>query len=55
MSESAPQNKQQQRTERSTNALLQAASELIVEGGFVIEHGIMRTRRRPGLGLVRRD
>jgi len=34
MSESAPQNKQQQRTERSTNALLQAASELIVEGGF---------------------
>lgn len=28
------QNKQQQRTERSTNALLQAASELIVEGGF---------------------
>lgn len=26
--------KQQQRTERSTNALLQAASELIVEGGF---------------------
>ncbi|MEM7287967.1 MAG: TetR/AcrR family transcriptional regulator [Actinomycetota bacterium] len=32
MSES--QNKQQQRTERSTNALLQAASELIVEGGF---------------------
>ena len=34
MSESAPQNKQQQRTERSTNALLQAASDLIVEGGF---------------------
>ena len=28
------QNKQQQRTARSTNALLQAASELIVEGGF---------------------
>lgn len=27
-------NKQQQRTERSTNALLGAASELIVEGGF---------------------
>ena len=27
-------NKQQERTERSTNALLQAASELIVEGGF---------------------
>ena len=27
-------NKQQLRTERSTNALLQAASELIVEGGF---------------------
>lgn len=26
--------KQQQRTERSTNALLEAASELIVEGGF---------------------
>lgn len=27
-------NKQQERTARSTNALLQAASELIVEGGF---------------------
>lgn len=27
-------NKQQQRTERSTNALLEAAGELIVEGGF---------------------
>ena len=27
-------NKQQERTERSTNALLQAASELIVKGGF---------------------
>lgn len=27
-------NKQQQRTERSTNALLEAASDLIVEGGF---------------------
>ena len=34
MSDAAPRNKQQQRTERSTNALLQAASELIVEGGF---------------------
>lgn len=29
-----PQNKQQQRTERSTNALLEAASDLIVDGGF---------------------
>lgn len=29
-----PKNKQQQRTERSTNALLEAASDLIVEGGF---------------------
>ena len=27
-------NKQQQRTERSTNALLEAAADLIVEGGF---------------------
>ena len=34
MTDQAPQNKQQERTERSTNALLQAASELIVEGGF---------------------
>ena len=30
----APRNKQQQRSERSTNALLEAASDLIVEGGF---------------------
>lgn len=34
MTDSPPPNRQQQRTERSTNALLQAASELIVEGGF---------------------
>ncbi len=34
MSDAPPPNKQQQRTQRSTNALLQAASELIVEGGF---------------------
>lgn len=27
----------------------------IVEGGFVIEHGVMRTRQRPGLGVVRID
>ena len=33
-SDSAPKNKQQIRTERSTNALLEAASDLIVEGGF---------------------
>ncbi len=32
--ETEPLNKQQQRTERSTNALLEAASDLIVEGGF---------------------
>lgn len=34
MNDAPAQNKQQRRTERSTNALLQAASELIVEGGF---------------------
>ena len=34
MTDTETPNKQQQRTERSTNALLQAASELIVEGGF---------------------
>lgn len=34
MSGAAPPNKQQQRTERSTNALLEAASDLIVDGGF---------------------
>ncbi|MCY4377803.1 MAG: TetR/AcrR family transcriptional regulator [Spirochaetaceae bacterium] len=34
MSEEPPKNKQQERTERSTNALLEAASDLIVEGGF---------------------
>lgn len=34
MSGGPPKNKQQLRTERSTNALLEAASELIVDGGF---------------------
>lgn len=34
MSAETPKNKQQLRSERSTNALLEAASELIVEGGF---------------------
>ena len=29
-----PMNKQQLRTQRSTNALLEAAADLIVEGGF---------------------
>jgi len=34
MTADPPKNKQQLRSERSTNALLEAASELIVEGGF---------------------
>lgn len=34
MSDEQPKNKQQLRSERSTNALLEAASDLIVEGGF---------------------